>query len=286
MPVALAFVAAAIWGLWWVPIRVLEAQGLTGAMAGVAMNAGALAGSLIWMALRRSPLRLDRLAIVGTVLVGAAVSTYSVALTTTDVVRAVLLFYMAPAWAKIIEWAFLGLPWRWTSTFALVAALTGAVLFLGGDVTLDDIRLGDMLAIVSGVAWAAGATLVFTRGGPTLSLTMVTSASAVGFGLLFGLLTTGGLALNAPVAFAAGMGTGALYVLPMLLLTLWSARKLPPATLTFLLTAEILTGVISGVVFLGEPFGPLQVAGAILIVLGAIAEVLPTLIRLRNQDTS
>ncbi|WP_146344848.1 DMT family transporter [Falsiphaeobacter marinintestinus] len=286
MPVALAFVAAAIWGLWWVPIRVLEAQGLTGAMAGVAMNAGALAGSLIWMALRRSPLRLDRLAIVGTVLVGAAVSTYSVALTTTDVVRAVLLFYMAPAWAKIIEWAFLGLPWRWTSTFALVAALTGAVLFLGGDVTLDDIRLGDMLAIVSGVAWAAGATLVFTRGGPTLSLTMVTSASAVGFGLLFGLLTTGGLALNAPGAFAAGMGTGALYVLPMLLLTLWSARKLPPATLTFLLTAEILTGVISGVVFLGEPFGPLQVAGAILIVLGAIAEVLPTLMRLRNQNTT
>ena len=75
-------------------------------------------------------------------------------------------------------------------------------------------------------------------------------------------------------AVPAGLGAGALYVLPIMVLTLWSAQRLPPATITFLLTAEILTGVISGAVLLDEPFGWMQAAGALLIVLAAVSEVL------------
>lgn len=283
-PVILASLAAAVWGLWWMPIRYLEALGLSGAMAGVAMNGGALAGCLVWTVLRRSALNLNRGAFLGALLIGVAVSTYSIALTLTDVVRAVLLFYLAPAWAKIIEWAFLRLPWRWTSTFALVSALTGAVLFLGGDVGLSDFRFGDGLSVLSGIAWAGGATLVFSRGGPPVSLSMVTAASAVCVGLAFA-AATGTIQLSgAAPRVATGMGIGLAYVLPVLMLTLWSARVLPPATLTFLLTAEILTGVLSGVILLGEPFGPMQAFGALLIILGAVAEVFPMLLHSRNKD--
>ncbi len=279
LPVAMAFVAAAIWGLWWLPIRYLEGLGLNGALAGVAMNAGALLAGGLWMALARMPLRLSRAALLGALLVGIAVSTYSAALVLTDVVRAVLLFYLAPAWAKIIEWRILGLPWRWTSTLALVCALTGAVLFLGGDLGAMRLSLGDMLALGSGVVWACGATLVFTHGGQALPLTVVTAAAAVAVGLIMAFAIEGSGALLGWSKIPLGAGLGAVYVLPMLAVTLWSAGKLPPATLTFLLTAEILTGVLSGVLLLGEPFGPLQMGGAVLIVFGALAEVLPTLAR-------
>lgn len=268
--------AAAIWGIWWIPVRYLESLGLHGPWAGLAMNAGALAAASIWLAIMRQPLRLGRRAVAGAALVGVAVTTYSTALNYTDVIRAVLLFYLAPAWSKIIEWAFLRMPWRATSTLALVLALTGAWLVLGGRVSVSALNGGDVLALISGLAWAGGAALVFTGGAASaFSLTTVTAFFSVLVALPF-VFAVGwpgaGAALVAAVP--AGLGAGALYVLPIMVLTLWSAQRLPPATITFLLTAEILTGVISGAVLLDEPFGWMQAAGALLIVLAAVSEVL------------
>ena len=56
-------------------------------------------------------------------------------------------------------------------------------------------------------------------------------------------------------------------------MTLWAAQRISPALLTFLLSAEILTGVISGAVLLDEPFGMLQALGTVMIILAAVSEV-------------
>ncbi|MEY8839493.1 EamA family transporter, partial [Cribrihabitans sp. XS_ASV171] len=174
-PVLLAFLAAALWGLWWVPVRWLEARGVPGAMTGVTINAGAALACLSWVAWRGIPMRMPLRSAVGAGLVGLAVSSYSVALTEGQVVRAVLLFYLAPAWSKLIEWGVLGLRWGWSSTLALVAALVGAVLVLGGDVSLAGFDFADLLAVLSGMAWAGGAALIFlepgTRAAPLASAT-------------------------------------------------------------------------------------------------------------------
>ncbi len=284
-PVLLAFLAATMWGLWWMPIRYLEGLGLTGAMGGMAMNAGAFGFSVIWVAWSRKPPRLQARAVLGAVLVGVAVTTCSAALNQADVVRAILLFYLAPAWAKIIEWAFMGMRWRWTATLSLGAALLGAFLVLGGKIDGGALAAGDVLAVLSGVSWAAGAALIFTSArADVMSLTLVTSLSATLVGLPF--LITGGAALagsGAAMATMQGAGIGMLYVLPVMVLTLWSAQRLTPAVLSFLLTAEILSGVGSGVWLLDEPFGPFQAAGATLILLAAVSEVLPGLARTRSE---
>ena len=68
-----------------------------------------------------------------------------------------------------------------------------------------------------------------------------------------------------------------IYVLPVLALTLWAAQRLSPAVITFLLTAEILSGVISSAIFLDEPFGWMQVAGTALIIFAALSEVLSSM---------
>ena len=101
-PVLLALVAAVMWGLWWAPIRLLEETGLPGAWPGIAMNLGALPLLAVVVVLWSGKGRLTARALTGAALVGVAVTLYASALTLTDVVRAVLLFYLAPAWSTAI----------------------------------------------------------------------------------------------------------------------------------------------------------------------------------------
>ena len=278
----MAFLAAVLWGIWWIPIRYLETLGMSGAWGSIAMNSGAAVAALIWIVLVRARLRLGWRGIIGAALVGVAVTTYSTAITLADVVRVILLFYLAPAWSKVIEWALMGQPWRWPSSVALAASLAGAYLVLGGEVSLASFGPGDILAVLSGLAWAGGAALIFAgeRSNP-LSLTLVSALSATGVGLLALWLGAGSVLAGqgSVTGSAAGAGFGIIYVLPILVLTLWSAQRLSPAVISFLLTAEILSGVISGALLLDEPFGPMQAAGAGLILLAAAVEVVPGLMR-------
>ena len=80
-------------------------------------------------------------------------------------------------------------------------------------------------------------------------------------------------------AVAWGAVFGAIYVLPIMAMTLWAAQRLAPATITFLLSAEILSGVVSGALLLDEPFGWMQGLGAGLIIVAATSEVLAGLRR-------
>ena len=270
--------AAAVWGLWWIPIRVLESLGLSGALGGVAMSAGATLACLAWV-LFKGKLHLSPRAFLGACLAGAAVSSYSAAINHSDVVRVVLLFYLAPAWSKLIEWGVLGMAWRWTSSVALVSAGVGAYLVLGGNLGGLTLNFGDMLALFSGLAWAMGAAFVFTDGkSDAMGLTLGTCGAAMVLGgLLFFLEPASAeVAINA-AATLLGMAIGLAYMLPVMLITLWSAQRLPPALMSFLLTAEILAGVVSGVLLLSEPFTLWQAIGAGLIIFGAVSEVLPAL---------
>jgi len=273
-PDLLALIAAILWGIWWIPIRHLESLGAHSVWGGIAMSAGGLATIALWLLLRRGALRMDWRSLLGAALVGIAVTTYSTALNHTDVVRVILLFYLAPAWGKFIEWALLGHRWGWSSSLALVAALSGAVLVLGGDVSLQALGVGDVLAILSGMAWAAGAALMFVGGSasPT-ALTLATCASGVFTGLLYAALAGVPIAADPLPIATAGLAYGGLYLVPICVLTLWSAQRLSPATISFILTAEIISGVLSGGLLLDEPLGPMQIAGAALIICGASVEV-------------
>ncbi|RKF16032.1 DMT family transporter [Roseovarius spongiae] len=275
-PVLLTFLSAIFWGLWWIPMRYLGAQGLSGAQAPILTNLGASIAIGAWLIATRRPVRLNRRALAGAALVGGALTFYSISLGITDVLRAILLFYLAPAWSKVIEWAVLGQRWRHSATLTLLMALMGAFLVLGGDVSLAGVGLGDGVAILSGLCWAVGATFLFTEGrAPAGAVTLAT--------LLFSVLIAAGFmvvvgdALPAapdPMVLSTGLGLGAVYILPVMFLTLWSAQRLSPALLSFLFTLEILSGVISGAVLLDERFGAAQVAGAALILAAALIEVI------------
>ncbi|MDT8343594.1 MAG: DMT family transporter [Thermohalobaculum sp.] len=297
--IGLALMAAAMWGLWWAPVRWIEAAGLAGAWSGLAMTAGALpvfaAAALLarGRAAGRAPAPMAARALLGGVACGAAVMLYAAALGFTDVVRAVLLFYLAPVWSTAIECLFLGRRWGWRSGLALVLCAAGMMAIfrvgldggLGGGVW----GIGDSMALGSGLAWSVGTALIFTAPAPgTGRLSVATGLGALAAGALVAL--AGGAAGDLPgagtliAALPVALATGAFYLAPIILITMWSAQRLPPATLSFLLTAEIVSGVVSSALFLDEGFGLPEALGAVLVTLGALAEVLPAPRARRRRD--
>ena len=76
---------------------------------------------------------------------------YGAAITETTVVRAVLLFYLAPAWSVAIECLFFGRRFRWFNALAFAIALAGVVLIFGGRIDVGGWAIGDTMAIGSGI---------------------------------------------------------------------------------------------------------------------------------------
>ena len=274
-PVLMAGVTALAWGLWWIPVRYLASQGMTGIQAGLLLNFGGALTAFAAMILLRKSFRMGPSALMGAALVGVALSTYSIGLTISDVVRVILLFYLAPAWSKIVEWAFMGRAWRWSSTLTVAASLAGALLILGGQLSTDTLNIGDALAIVSGIAWAVGAALIFTGEKSTaMSLTLVTMGVASLFAVGFAIFMGEAVVPDAPLSLqASGLGMGLIYAMPCMFVGLWAAQRLAPALLSFLFTLEICSGVVSGALLLDEPFGAAQALGAVLIVAAAMSEI-------------
>ena len=78
---------------------------------------------------------------------------------------------------------------------------------------------------------------------------------------------------DAGLGILLALGAGAIYLAPIIGVTLWGAKRLLPATISFLLAAEILSGISSSAFFLDEPFGLWELAGTIMIVASVIVHV-------------
>lgn len=279
LPVLMCVAAAVLFGLWWVPIRYLDGLGLSGTQTAIYSNLGGALVLLAWLAVNPAKRRIGTRAMVGAMLVGLSYTLYSTALATSDVVRVILLFYLAPAWGKIIEWGFMRQPWRRSASLTLAASFSGAFLVMGGELSVKAVNLGDAMAILSGISWAVGATLIFTGGRPaaatlTVSALVATILTAIVFALI------GGEALVPDVAASTMLKAlliGMFVAIPSLMMTLWSAQRLSPALISFVFTFELLTGVISGALLLDEPFGMFQASGSALIVSAALIEVVVAL---------
>ncbi len=284
-PVALVLASALMWGIWWVPVRICEALGLTGVWPNFGINLGALLAFAALVLFRRSSSKLEGAALLGSVLIGIAVSLYGAALSLTDVARAVLLFYLAPAWSTLIEVTFLGQRWHWKRLVPLVLSFTGMIVVFRGEIALDDGSIGDLAALASGIAWSAGAALVFSAksAGPdqdrglVLRLSLAVMISAVVTSIILlpldwqGWPNLGGSAVGLAILLA--LGAGIIYLAPIIGVALWGAKHLLPATISFLLAAEILSGIGSSAFFLDEPFGWWEIIGTVMIMAGVITHI-------------
>lgn len=270
-----------MWGVYWLPLRHLEGLGLTGASAGIALYFGCLAVLLPFTLRFGSIIQTQwRVLLFSSLLTGAAFSLFTTALALTDVIRAILLFYLTPAWGTILGLLFLGERLDRSRVLALLFAFTGLAIILGGNGGIPIPRTtGDIFALLSGIFWALGSMGLLKA--PEIP------ARVQVFGFFLGALVLSMITLvimrgqgGAPVQISMDpyvfgyVMIYTLYMIPMVFLTILPATVLPPARIGVLLMSEVVVGAISAALLSGEHFGLREGLGTLLIIMAALFEVL------------
>lgn len=269
-----------MWGVYWLPLLYLESLGMDGALAGFALHGFGLI-ILVPMIVRYWQLLVSqwRLLVISGVLAGFAFSLYSTSLVYTDVIRAILLFYLTPVWGILIGLMVLGERFTRQRAAVICLAFVGLYVILGKDTGLPIPRnLGDSLALLSGLFWAVGTYgLLRAQSVPVMAQliaflfggTLLSGISA----FVIGDLAMSNTAQSAPYTMIAFLGVFAIYLVPMCWLTIAPARVLTPARVGILLMSEVVIGALSAAFFSGQPFGIAEVIGTVLIITAGLIEV-------------
>ena len=275
LPAIAVALSAALWGLWWLPLRALAEAGLTGAAVNAALYGIATAALLPLFWRRRRRLIAGGLLLLGAGgLFGAALVSWNLALILGEVVRVTLLFYLAPVWATLLALAVLNERVGWLRVLSVALGLAGAMVLLGfaGGLPLPR-SAGDWLGLAAGVLFALSVTLV--RKGKTiagLEQTLVSFAAAALLSLaLLAVAPRQTPGVDAIVLAWAALAALA-WLLPVTWLLLWGARFLEPGRVSLLLLLEVAVAAISAALLAGEPFGAREAVGCLLILAAGALE--------------
>jgi len=281
--------AGAVWGLFWIPLRALEEVGIHGLWITVVYFLIPTI-CLIPVTLKRwKHVKMGGLSLQLTAMIsGGALLLYSSSIIYTDVVRAMLLFYLTPIWATILARVFLGDAITPSRIVAMAMAILGMLTIFGLGVQFPiPQNIGDWLGIASGVLWAvAMVRLRMSESHSAIELTagffqwsLIFSASAA-FLLAPAYIPRVEQALPALPLLLIFM---ALLVLPGTYASLWGPKYLSPGIVGLLFMTEIVVGAISVALLAGEPFGIRELTGVLLISGASMLEPLLALRRpLRN----
>jgi drug/metabolite transporter (DMT)-like permease len=265
------------WGLYWIPLKKVEEAGLSDAAPSAYVFAAAFVMILplfVWR-WRTLSARLGELSLTG-LLAGASVGLFTASLTQTEIVRAILLFYLTPVWSTALGMLVLGHKPTLARFATLALGLVGLCVVLGLDDGVPVPRnIGDAMALISGVSWSLASLKLYRMPAvplPDLIVSFVTGCACV-TGLLL-LLSGPVLADKATVSAALPWVIfTALYIVPTLAMTLWPATILTPARAGLLLMTEVVAGVASAALLSGEPFGTQEMLGTALITAALLSEV-------------
>ena len=277
--------AGAVWGLFWIPLRALEDVGLHRLWVTVVYFIVPTLcllpiGIWRWKHFKVGGVQLQITAMVS----GGALLLYSTSIVYTEVVRAMLLFYLTPIWGTILARIFLGdaiTPMRiLTIAIAIIGMLT--IFGLGVQFPMPQ-NVGDWMGIGSGILWAIA--MVRLRVDQDISAIDMT----LGFffwSLIFSVLAAVILAPSYAPSVAQTLPAMPLLLIFMALLifpgtyaSLWGPKFLSPGVVGLLFMTEIVVGSISVALLAGEPFGIREVAGIILIAGASLLEPIASLVR-------
>lgn len=279
MPVSLLIFSAAMWGLTWWPLRQFAAAGLTGPLMSLASYGFVGLVGLPFL-LREHPAwrgqvhLLLLLALFG----GWANASFVWALMIGDVVRVMLLFYLAPVWSVIGGWLFLGESVGRRRLLAVLSAIAGAFLVIGGTEALNaPPSFADFLAFSSGLAFAANN--LTTRAAQSIPMVSKTIAVFIGCGTVSALMAwqhgaalpvwSGTLAI-ALLAFGFG------WLVLATATTQYGITHIEAGRAGIILIVELLAAVLSAMLIGGEKLATYEWIGGALITAAVVIEATDT----------
>lgn len=277
---AAVVLSAAFWGLFWVPVRYFETNGIGGEWAVVLLYLPACIILLPLFAYDwRKQVEHFRLALYVGILVGIGISCYSLSLLYTTVVRATLLFYLTPIWSTILAFFLLRESMQWNRWAAIILGILG-MFFLVSTNETRGVNFGDLLAFLSGVLWAAGATVIRANNEmPILGMTFFQFLFAIVFILVFtafiGPFSFPDVSVSLSLFFVVALAS-IFMMIPSIFLLVWASQLLSPGRVGLLMMSEIIVAVGTASYFLpDETLTALQWLGAGMILSAAIVEFSP-----------
>jgi drug/metabolite transporter (DMT)-like permease len=271
-----------VWGVFWIPIRKLAEAGVTGVWATLMFYAVPFVLVLPLLFWRWRPTISGGLwlQILGFT---AAVSlvVYSISILYTDVVRAMLLFYLTPVWSTLLARAFLGEPITRPRLLAMALGLAGMLAIFRIDIGMPwPQRTGDWLALSSGLLWSITSVLLRSDRG-TSAIELFTQNF-----LWSGIVAFAFVLIAQPTLSAAPTLSRCLEQLPWLVpvivivvmsgvyATMWGTPKLSPGIVGLLFMTEISVGAVTAALWSGDPFGWPEIIGITLITAAGLLESL------------
>lgn len=276
-PVWALLAGAATWGVVWYPYRILNARGLDGAWStlltyGVALVVGSALFPRAAAKLRSMP--------AAAIVMGAAIGwsnlAYVLAVIDGEVMRVLLLFYLAPLWTVPLARLILGERLDGTGLVVMALAFTGAMVMLwhpGIGLPWPHDR-SDWLGLAAGFLFALGNVMVrklSQMGDAEKSIVIWAGVTLAG---LLQVLLGGSDGSQAMVAASRGapvvIGIG-LALIAMSLALQYGLSRLPANRAIVILLFELIIAALAAYVFAGELMRPNEWIGAVLIVAASLA---------------
>lgn len=280
LPSLAVAICGAMWGGFWYPLRWLESAGLGGAWVSVIFFAIAAVSPLPWM-LRRDAWHGFAGQLPSGILMGTAFAFYTVSLVLTDVIHAILLFYLTPMWSTLAGVVLLGERVTLNRAIAMALGFAGMVFILGFEQGVPIPRnSGDWIALVSGMLWAAGTLRSYLKSTKGVALPVLSFCTG---GLAASLVTVWvAWSLDSPISSIGNLGVvlpwaiiiALIFFVPPNFLILWAAQRIDPGRVGILLMTEVLAGAVTAALFSGEAFGAMELSGTLLILCAGLVEVL------------
>lgn len=264
-----------VWGLIWWPLKHFAGMGLDGHAIGLTAYSlvALVALPLIWRERRSWKSEAGLLALIG-LFFGCANMAFTMALSTGSVVRAMLLFYLLPAWGAIGGALFLGEHVGLRRLTAVALSLGGVLVIMGGpDILLQPLSVADGMALAASLGYtAAGIANRKARQIPLVSRTLV---SFVGC-MLVSVLALSVSVPETPTIPALDWAWLVLFAFIWLLggtlLTTYGVTHLQASRASILQVVELLVAVLSAVWLGGEHIGIKEGIGGAMIIAATLIE--------------
>ncbi|HEY8863225.1 MAG TPA: DMT family transporter [Candidatus Dormibacteraeota bacterium] len=226
---------------------------------------------LVMVALvRRLPTQRElRVGLIAGAVLAAGYWTQTVGLTMVSPGNSGLITGLFVVFTPLIDSLF-GVRLRWWTWIAVAAALTGTVMLVGGP---SNFRLGDLLTVACAILYALHIVLLskWSPGLRSAPLAMVQMGAGA---LIFTGTGSWSFQLPGPNVWFAVVVTGVFASALAFYIQTWAQQHLSASRTALILATEPAWALLAAVVLAGQRFGPLQAAGAALLLAAIVGHEL------------
>jgi drug/metabolite transporter (DMT)-like permease len=277
--------AGVMWGIWWLPLRILAGEGLGGVWPVLLIYAVSAAILLPTALLRVRRIVSSGGSLVVGICVGTALTLWSYAIIAGPIVPVNMLYYLGPIWATLLSILWLGERASRFRALSILLGLAGAAVILHVDGAIPFPRtLAEWAGLGAGVIFAVGIT--YQRLRPELSVhdrTFISYAWATLAGLLLMPFIASPLPVEVatwPIILTTIVAAGVMAV-PSYFLLFWGSRYLDSGRVNLLLIVESVVSAASASLITDEPFGWREAIGCVLVIGAVAVEGFSQLVELR-----